>query len=58
MLTHPGLANGALEWIFGASREILRIPVAVRKRDFNSGEEGIEGDPFRVSVDSTQPPFC
>lgn len=58
MLTHPGLANGLSEWILEHLGEILRIPLAVRKKDFNSEEEEIEGDPFRVSVDSTQPPFC
>lgn len=59
VLTHPGLANGVS----------VRIPELLGghptdtncrggKRIYRSVEEGIEGDPFRVSVDSTQPPFC
>lgn len=59
VLTHPGPANGAS----------VRIPQLLggafygykpwrRRRIYLSVEEGPGGDPFRVSVDSTQPPFC
>jgi len=54
VLTHPGPANGVSDRISEHLGSLLRIPVAVRNKDFNNEEEGIEEDPFRVSVDSTQ----
>lgn len=58
LLTHPGPAKDVSERIFGASVDLLRIPVAIRKRDYCIEEREIQGDPFRVCVDSTPPPFC
>lgn len=36
VLTHPGSANTASEWIFGRSPKKYRLPLAVRKKDFTS----------------------